>query len=751
VVTAFGKDRKEAIREVERFPQVADFSLLNIAGANVRAASGRTLKFPDVLPFASRDGRFGTTLNALKILSGRPADPERLDEAVASFTVAEKLNLEPGDRIQLGYFGTTAFGQRAPPGVELPPTLTLTVVGIGAAPGEFEPLAGGYLPGLHLTPAFYRAYPKYFNPEDEGVAIRLRHGSAELEAFKRELNAAKQRLDVNFDQPFNQAQQTAGVQQATRAQSVALWVLAVLVAVAGLAIFAQALARQTFLESTEYPTLRSLGLSPRQLLAVGVIRALAIGFGGAVIAAGVGMFLSPLTPTGLARIAEPDPGFAVDAMAIGLGAAGTALAVALLGAIPAWRASRVSGSALGVVEPRGHQRPSAVAGFLARAGAAPSSVTGVRMALEPGSGRTAVPVRTTLGALALAVAATSAALVFAASLTHLLQTPRLYGQTWDLALTDYGYAGIAADGRRVLAEDRDVEAFSIGSGGAPLVVDGVRLDAAGYDAVEGNVLPPIVAGRAPAQANEVALGARSLDAVGADLGDVVTVRVVGAPEQARLRIVGKVVLPGLTDTARLGEGALMTFAGISRLAPGIPASDALIDVRPGADRNSLLARLQDGLRRGEATPDELPLTKPSDLVNFGRVQRLPLVLAGVLAVLAVLTLAHLLVTAVRRRRRDLAVLKTLGFEGGQVLAAVAWQAATLVAVALLVGLPLGAAAGRWAWRLFASDFGVVPEPTIPFGRILLVVPAALLAASLVALLPARNAAGTEPARALRTE
>jgi hypothetical protein len=349
------------------------------------------------------------------------------------------------------------------------------------------------------------------------------------------------------------------------------------------------------------------------------------------------------------------------------------------------------------------------------------------------------------------VAAGGAALVFATSLTHLLRTPRLYGQTWDLALTDYGVAGIAANGRRVLAVDPGVEAFSIGGSGVPLLVNGVRIDAAGYDAVQGNVLPSIVAGRPPARANEVALGARSLDAVGADVGDVVTARVVGGRAGARLRIVGKVVLPGYTDTARLGEGALMTFAGVSRIAPRVPASEALIELRPGADRERVLARLERKLRRGESTPGELPLTKPSDVVNFGRVQRLPLVLAAVLALLGALTLAHMLVTGVRRRRRDLAVLKTLGFERGEVLAAVACQATTLTALALLVGLPVGAAAGRWAWYVFASYFGVVPESVIPYGRIVLFVPAALLAASLVALLPARSAAATQPARALRAE
>ena len=70
-------------------------------------------------------------------------------------------------------------------------------------------------------------------------------------------------------------------------------------------------------------------------------------------------------------------------------------------------------------------------------------------------------------------------------------------------------------------------------------------------------------------------------------------------------------------------------------------------------------------------------------------------LAGLLALLAAAALAHLLVTSVRRRRRDLAILKSLGFVRGQVSAAVAWQATTVALLALAVGLPLGVALGRW--------------------------------------------------------
>src|SRR5205814_10346245 len=103
------------------------------------------------------------------------------------------------------------------------------------------------------------------------------------------------------------------------------------------------------------------------------------------------------------------------------------------------------------------------------------------------------------------------------------------------------------------------------------------------------------------------------------------------------------------------------------------------------------------------------------------------------------------------RRRDLAVLKTLGFSRRQVGATIAWQATTLVAVSLLVGIPLGIAGGRWAWAFFANRLGVGPEVVLPVLAVALVVPVALALANLIAALPGRSAARTRPAMVLRTE
>src|SRR5207302_2764579 len=219
---------------------------------------------------------------------------------------AQKFDLHPGDRVRL--VPSTPFGGFVPgPHFEIP----VEVVGIGASPGMFQPLSGGYVPGVNLTPAFYRANPRIVDPKEGSAAVRLEPGVS-IVTFRAHLAELNRSTHGGLGIEFSQPQQTAGVQQATRTQAISLWALAILLAIAGLAIFSQALARQAFLESVEYPRLRAIGVSPRQLWAVGTIRACVIGIVGATVATGVGLALSPLFPVGIARIAEPHPGFALD-------------------------------------------------------------------------------------------------------------------------------------------------------------------------------------------------------------------------------------------------------------------------------------------------------------------------------------------------------------------------------------------------------------------------------------------------------
>ena len=86
------------------------------------------------------------------------------------------------------------------------------------------------------------------------------------------------------------------------------------------------------------------------------------------------------------------------------------------------------------------------------------------------------------------------------------------------------------------------------------------------------------------------------------------------------------------------------------------------------------------------------------------------------------TIIHALITSDRRRRRDLAILKTLGFGRGQVSQTVARPATTLALVAGLMVLPLGIAGGRRPRRLLAEQPGVAAGPVVPPPPVLVIAP-----------------------------
>jgi ABC-type lipoprotein release transport system permease subunit len=467
-----------------------------------------------------------------------------------------------------------------------------------------------------------------------------------------------------------------------------------------------------------------------------VATSLVVAAGAAVVAVAVAVALSPLTPLGTARQAELHRGVEANLAVLGIGAMGTVALVALAGAVPAWWTARTAGA-------RPDRRPSRIGSALLRSGAPAPATAGVRLALEPGHGPTAVPVRTTIIGTALGVAIIAGVLSFAGSISHLFDDPSLYGWSWDVQIGG-GFSDDMADEARTIARDPSVGAVALGAS-ARLTINGSAVDALGIESKGGVVQPTVVDGRPPASADEVLLGGSTLRDLGVSVGD--TVRASFGERTARLRVVARGVLSEFGGDAGLGEGATMTVAGLHRLVPEVPRNFILIRAGPGADRAALVRRLRaDYADDGVYVPD-----KPSDLADLERVSSLPFVVAGLLGLMAVATLASTVATSVRRRRRDLAVLKVLGFVRSQVRATVAWQSSTLALVAGLLGVPLGIAAGRALWEVFAERLGVPPRPVTPVVAIAVLIPALLVLANVVAAVPGRVAARMRPAEALRAE
>ena len=169
---------------------------------------------------------------------------------------------------------------------------------------------------------------------------------------------------------------------------------------------------------------------------------------------------------------------------------------------------------------------------------------------------------------------------------------------------------------------------------------------------------------------------------------------------------------------------------------------------PSADAAATTRRVQRALGPGITVE---PAGGPADQQNLRNTRPLPLLFAGFAFLLAVGALLHVSSTVLRRRRRDLAVLRVLGMTRRQARACLGWQATTLAAIGLLIGIPLGVIVGRVAWRAVAEQTPMVYVPPTAVLALLLAVPAALLVANLLAALPGERAARLQPAEVLRTE
>ena len=496
-----------------RLPEVADAArltpMLLFTGTT---DTGRAVDINDVVPTASPDGRLGTDLDRFKILSGRRADPARIDEITAGHLAAKILGLHVGSTIKLRFYLTaslphlltTLLGQLEDRAAGRPgtvdfedladgPEITFHVVGIHASPVELPPVTTGIRPALHLTPTFHRTYTAAL-AHSEILFVRLHHGARDLPSFKtgvEELGGGRAVVFLN-----TRDDQVRKLQRSIHLQAVALWLLALAGGLGGGAVLSQALARQVLAEAGENTTLQVLGMTRRDRWLRTIAWSAVAGLVGATIAVAASVALSPLAPIGIARTLEPNAGLAVDGAVLIIGGVAIPVAVLLITAWPAWRAAGAgpigSGPRTGV-EP---SRPSAVANALAGGGAPVPAVVGIRLAFERGRRRTAVPVRSSIVAAALALAVIVGAVTFGSSLRHLLDTPHLYGTAWDLEVGGSQLPDTSAQVVPGLRANPAVDAFAAGTT-AQVEIGGVRVDALAIEQVKGRVVPVVLRGRAP--------------------------------------------------------------------------------------------------------------------------------------------------------------------------------------------------------------------------------------------------------------
>jgi len=705
------------------------------------------------------------------VTAGRLADPRRADEMDATALAARVMGWHVGETVIFGAFTPRQVQEPnfRPSAATSSARFSVKLVGLIAFTSAVAhddvdrfPTRVLFTPALTARLGESQTLPLY--------GLQLTDGHRAVAAVEREIIASVPKGTVYA---FHDTSIVLGqVQRASKPEVVALGAFGLIAALAAVVIAGLAISRRLWIDRDDMERLRALGADRATVTADVTMALLGAVVLGTFLALGVAILLSPLAPLGPVRQIQPSFGFAFDGVVLGAGAGVLLLGLGGLAVGLAFRRT-AAGRARAATPDRG----SGLVMAATRAGLAVTALTGLRFALQRGQGRSAVPVRSVLGGAVVAVAVVTTTITFASGLHTLDSRPALYGWNWNLAIESGAGGSVPPSAARLLARDPTVAAwtgFSFGD---------VEINGQTVPGLQGDprapISPPIVSGHALETSREVVLGAATLAALHKKVGDTVYLS-YGSPKNrpvyvapTPLVIVGTATMPAIgtsgTSHPSMGIGALFpnSFGGpaftkaITSPDPNLNGPNiTVVRLKKGVSLAAGRASLQRVVRQlnrilvadPNSQGDALFVVadqRPAEIAAYQSTGNAPVLLASGLVAGVVVALGLSLSSSVRTRRRELALLKTLGFTRRQLSGVIAWQATVTAVVGVVIGLPLGVVLGRELWTLFARSIDAVPEPTVPVVSALVVCVGALVFANLVATLPGRRAARTRVAVILR--
>ena len=703
--------------------------------------------YPFVVPFALEvleprgviSALIPTTAAYAKIanvlVAGRFANPARSDEVIVNESLRRQAGLEVGSTMTVGQSIPAEARDFFPPGVvpdgDVDFRTRLRVVGVTKAVDDetdWFPSSG-----------FYAEYGDRLAGV-VNIFVTLENGEADFEHFTAGVqNIVGRPVHIERGSDIFGLPKMASI---TGVERDGLLLFALAVIFGGVVLVGQALVRAVTAGGTDLPTWRAIGADRHTAVGGMALPAVVTAGVGACTAVLVALALSSRFPIGFARRIDLDPGFHADWLVLGASAAAViASVIGIAGVTAFWRVEH---------EDRDAPATAPAGEWAARAGLPPALLIGSRLAVEPGRGKRAVPVRSALVGVIAGVVGVVGCFTFRAGLVDAASSPSRAGIVWDYFVAAES-GELPNDIVAFISADRDVGAATQAQWARAVSINRVPVPAFGTAAVKGSMPFVVLDGRAPRSHDEIAFAPATLRQLDVQIGDRLT---VGTPGR-ETRVVGTALLPATSHT-EYDQSAWLTKDGLDEaLGPeAARGADDIVDYllirwRAGA-------RFDVAERRLATVADQesiygFPATLPTAVVELGNLRSLPIALAIFFGLLAAATVAHALVTTVRRRRHDLAILRSIGFTRRQARVAITWQATLLTVAGLVVGIPLGIILGRLIWRWLADSFPVAYVPPLALVAVLLIIPIAIVIASLLATPPAHAATRIRPAQALRTE
>lgn len=694
----------------------------------VRGVVGQVLDRPTVSYLAVVSGPLRPAgLVQPLIQSGRlPAD-DQADEVAVADALATAQGIEVGDVLPLGLLTQEEFeafdiGFGEPDG----PRVDLAVVGTFTLAGNEDTQEVGLLG----SPAFHREYSDQ-GGGGNGAMIRLVDEPDATDRFAAGVVAAATAVDLPADAAELGAYDldlAADVRRRshTSAAVVARGLLLVAAAalVVGLLGLVQTVGRHQSRSIGARPELGALGMDRAQRTVASVLPFALVAVPVAVVGTGAGaVALSPLLPIGSARRLEPSPGVEVNLVVVGLGSLVMGLLLVLI----------VAGVAAGRERRRGPDRVTGVSPFgrVLRSGLPLSAAVGTAFALD--RGRSSLTVRAAMAGGVVAVAAVVGAATFGASVARLVDTPARYGAPGDLVVSD-----VRDDFLEEAQADEDIAAV-LETRNFDVLVDGAPRDALSSEVLKGSIGFRYLEGRAPDGPAEVALGPALAARLDVGIGDTVSVGEAAVPTT----VVGTVLARADTGASYADTVIVADEVRATESAGGV-FREAIVRFADGVDVDARVAALAADL-------EVEAVEAPPRIRDIAQIRNLPLVLAGGAALLGIALLGHAVAATVRRRGRDLALLRALGTRPRESAVAVVALAVVLVLVGVVFGIPVGILVGNLAWRVLAASLFVDDALTIPVLVVLTCLPVGLVVGLAAAAWPTRRAEHLAVADQLRRE
>lgn len=669
------------------------------------------------------------TLNAPVITAGRAVDPGQADEIALSEEFASTLGVGAGETMWLESMTDEwidlAFNG-GDPGPPDGPRVEVSVVGVARTPADFSRWEGL----IFLSPAFAERYGEQMRGY-YGLEVRLD------DAARRALDSGSPPQLPGGEVRPSPFGDSAAADDGLATIATALRLVAAAAVVAGAVAVVLMLSRAARLVLQDHETLRALGMTRRALgVAAALVFVPAI-IGGLAVGTALGIVAAPLVAIGLARAADPAVGAVVANTAVAamsLGAAAATLSVAL---VLAGRDVAVTRSAPPGTSPRGVQLRAPLA-----------LVIGVRHALFGEATRGGRSSRGAIAAVSAAIVVAIAALMVSASIERLQVDPTLTGQGGSRLIESGESLDVYDRAVPRLDDDERVESLIGLHIGFGITVAGVEETLLSYDLRRGDFDLSIIEGRAAAQADEVVLGPATIARVGQQVGD--RIELVGPAGRDDFKIVGSVLFP--EGDFQFDEGIALTVDGADRV---------LGDARTASDIHQIIFEWESGV--DPVSADEELLVEgfqvftndrglqPPPVSNLGQVSGVPRYLAAFVLALALATLGHALAASARLRSKELGTLRALGMTRRASAGVVIAQTGAITVVAMLLGLPLGLAAGRQIWAPIAHGVPVVVLAVTPWSWIAVALAAVVLGATALTAVPAARVLRLRPADILRRE